>query len=172
MSNNKRSALQSSSDESQNDFSNQKDEEVIKGCPKNGEDWIEFSFVDDDGEPLKNEPYTLILPNNVTQEGTLDSTGSARIEDIASGSCKISFPKRDYEEWELYDENARWLDIFLEDDDGLPVAEADYIVSLPDQTEIKGKLNAKGKARIENIPSESVKVSFPSLHGDEWDVEE
>ena len=63
--------------------------------------WIEFEMVDGDNKPVTGVAYRVTLPDGETvTEGTLDEKGSARIEGIAPGSCKITFPKLDQGAWE------------------------------------------------------------------------
>ena len=62
--------------------------------------WIEIQLVDEDGKPVAGEPYKVTLPDGTVADGTLDNKGSARIEHIDPGSCKVTFPNMDQESWE------------------------------------------------------------------------
>ena len=60
--------------------------------------WIEIQLVDEDGKPVAGEPHRVKL-----REGTVrkvDNKGTARIEHIDPGSCKVTFPNMDQESWE------------------------------------------------------------------------
>ncbi len=57
--------------------------------------WVAFELVDEDGTPISDVRYRVVLPNGEVREGTLDSQGQAIIEDIAKGTCKIFFPDLD-----------------------------------------------------------------------------
>ncbi len=56
-------------------------------------DWIEVELVDEDGHPMRNVAYHLALPDGSVRRGKLDVTGRLRIDGIASGECKLSFPE-------------------------------------------------------------------------------
>lgn len=62
--------------------------------------WIEVEMVDEEGQPVPGEAYSITLPDGSVAEGTLDDKGCARLEAIGSGDCKITFPARDQEAWE------------------------------------------------------------------------
>jgi type VI secretion system secreted protein VgrG len=62
-----------------------------------------------------------------------------------------------------------WIEIKLVDEDGVPVAGEEYLVTLPDgQTVASGTLDDKGKARVENIDPGNCKITFPRLDGRSW----
>ena len=61
-----------------------------------------------------------------------------------------------------------WIGIELKDEEGNPVADESYRVKLPDGTIRTGRLDADGKARIEDVPAGKHQINFPRLHGDEW----
>ena len=61
--------------------------------------WVEIRLVDDEGSPVPNELYRIVLPDGSTVEGTLDWAGCARYEEIDAGSCKVCFPEIDARAW-------------------------------------------------------------------------
>lgn len=62
--------------------------------------WIEVQMLNEAGEPVTGMAYRITLPDGETvAEGTLDEKGSARIEGIEPGSCKVTFPDLDQEAW-------------------------------------------------------------------------
>ena len=61
--------------------------------------WLAFDLADDDGTPMRGEPFTVTLPNGQQLIGALDSKGAVRIEGIDAGTCKVSFPERDKDGW-------------------------------------------------------------------------
>ncbi len=61
--------------------------------------WIEIVLLDQEGVPVADEPYTLVLPDGGTRSGQLDARGFARIEGIVAGVCDVSFPRIDGREW-------------------------------------------------------------------------
>jgi hypothetical protein len=63
--------------------------------------WIEIELMTPEGAPVPNEPYKLTLPDGSVTYGRLDRDGRARIEKLQPGSCKITFPNRDEEVWDV-----------------------------------------------------------------------
>jgi hypothetical protein len=61
--------------------------------------WLALDLADEDGTPMRGEPFTVTLPNGQEVSGTLDATGAVRIEGIDPGTCKVSFPERDKDGW-------------------------------------------------------------------------
>jgi len=64
-------------------------------------DWVEIYLEDETGKPLANEKYELNLSDGSKREGTLDSDGFAREEDIPPGKISYTFP--DLKDSSLYD---------------------------------------------------------------------
>jgi hypothetical protein len=62
--------------------------------------WVEIALVDMEGNPVGGKHYLIKTPSGVVEEGYLDSTGRARLNNIDPGSCTISFPDLDREAWE------------------------------------------------------------------------
>lgn len=62
--------------------------------------WIEIELVGEDNEPVPNEKYVIILPDGNVQEGELDDRGWARVESVAAGDCRVTFPELDKQVWE------------------------------------------------------------------------
>jgi hypothetical protein len=56
-----------------------------------------------------------------------------------------------------------YVEIYLKNPGGEPIADEDYILTLPDGTEIEGKVDSKGYAKVEGIPPGKVSVRFPNL---------
>ena len=57
--------------------------------------WVEFKLINDEG-PIANESYVLTDPGGNKHTGKIDDQGSARIEQIPAGHCKIEFPDLGY----------------------------------------------------------------------------
>lgn len=57
--------------------------------------WVAIALVDQDNQPVSGARYRVTLPDGAVREGRLDAGGSARLEDIHPGNCKISFPDYD-----------------------------------------------------------------------------
>lgn len=56
-----------------------------------------------------------------------------------------------------------FIEIELVDDGGKPVANAAYVIELPDGTQKTGRTDGAGKARITGIDPGTAKVSFPDF---------
>jgi hypothetical protein len=65
-------------------------------------------------------------------------------------------------------EPTAWIAIELVDEDGAPVANADYRIECDDGRVRTGTTDASGKAREEGLHAGNCKVSFPRLDGQEW----
>jgi len=57
--------------------------------------FIEIELLDDQGEPVPNESYFILLPDGSTKSGRLDGEGKARVEGVDPGEAKVSFPDMD-----------------------------------------------------------------------------
>jgi hypothetical protein len=73
--------------------------------PQRNKTWIEIELVDNEGNPVANEPCRLILPDDSIWEGTTDAQGLVRVDFIDHGQCEVCFPNIDLNEWEA-DERA------------------------------------------------------------------
>ncbi|HET8542763.1 MAG TPA: type VI secretion system tip protein TssI/VgrG [Anaeromyxobacter sp.] len=56
------------------------------------EDFVELELVDDEGNPVANEPFELHLANGEVRKGRLDGGGKARVEGVPPGGCRAVFP--------------------------------------------------------------------------------
>ncbi len=55
--------------------------------------FIAIRLVNQNGDPVSNRPYRIVLPDGSVNDGLLDSLGSARISDVSPGGlCRISCP--------------------------------------------------------------------------------
>ena len=62
--------------------------------------WIEIDLVGEDDQPIPNEKYCVILPDNQKIEGRLDKNGWARIESPKIEDCQVTFPDLDALAWD------------------------------------------------------------------------
>lgn len=62
-----------------------------------------------------------------------------------------------------------WVEIVLVGEDGSPVPDERYVVTLPDGEERTGRLDAQGRARIEGIGKGECQVTLPRLDRDAWE---
>ena len=61
-----------------------------------------------------------------------------------------------------------WVGVHLVDDEGKDVPGQRYTIKLPDGTTAEGVTDDEGKAKYEAVQDGSVEISFPDIHGDEW----
>ena len=61
-----------------------------------------------------------------------------------------------------------WVEVRLVDEDGEPVADAEYRIELPDGSVMTGRLDQDGKARFDSIVPGTCKVSFVEIDGGDW----
>lgn len=109
----------------------------------------------DAAESDATEVSTAEARSRQREAGTVDST---QVDPAAADSNP---PPEEVED--------HWIGVELVDEDGKPVPDEPYKVKLPDGTIQSGRLDEKGRARIEGITeSGQAQISFPGLHGDEW----
>ncbi len=65
-----------------------------------------------------------------------------------------------------YEEEIETIEIEFVDDEGIPHANEAYIIKMLDGSEIKGQLDDKGYAKVENVPAGYYKIQFPDLDPD------
>ncbi len=56
-----------------------------------------------------------------------------------------------------------YIELKITDEDGDPIPDLEFILYLPDKSEIKGKLNSEGYAKVDNVPPGKYFVEFPGL---------
>lgn len=71
---------------------------MVKPCDQT-KTWIEFRLVDSDNQPVAGEKYKVRLPDSSLREGTLDSEGKVRFDNIIPGQASICFPDQDEKSW-------------------------------------------------------------------------
>ncbi|HXU67956.1 MAG TPA: PAAR domain-containing protein [Polyangia bacterium] len=54
--------------------------------------WIEIELVDQDGNPVVDQPYEITTSDGKKLAGTTDGKGKARVNWIESGDCQVTFP--------------------------------------------------------------------------------
>jgi hypothetical protein len=55
--------------------------------------WIELEVLDEEGNPLAEEPYEIITGDGRVRTGTLDAMGRTREDGIDPEDCKVRFPR-------------------------------------------------------------------------------
>ena len=61
-----------------------------------------------------------------------------------------------------------WIELELVDEDGVAISGVEYLVVASDGQEHRGMTDAKGAARLQNIPQGQCKISFPELDKHDW----
>jgi hypothetical protein len=71
------------------------------GPPLRKSSWVEINLLDAAGEPVAAERYKIKLPDASIQEGSLDTHGHVEFYSINAGSCEVSFPNLEDDDWYL-----------------------------------------------------------------------
>ena len=72
----------------------------MQDCPlQKKKTWIAIELVGEDDKPIPGACYRIILPDGTSEEGTLDSAGRTRVDDIDPGTCVVTFPDLDQDAW-------------------------------------------------------------------------
>lgn len=61
--------------------------------------WISIQLVDDKKAPVVGVAYEIVRGTGVIASGRLDEHGSAFVDGISDGDCKVRFPDLDASEW-------------------------------------------------------------------------
>ena len=69
--------------------------------------WIGIVLKDEDGKPVANEAFRVKLPNGETNAGFLDGNGAARLDFADGGTCQVSFPNIDGDDWQFVGSSAQ-----------------------------------------------------------------
>ena len=64
--------------------------------------WIVIELVDLNEKPVVGAKYLVTASDDKEHDGTLDADGRARIEPIAAGTAKITFPEYDRTSWDWW----------------------------------------------------------------------
>ncbi|HEY7771930.1 MAG TPA: hypothetical protein VIC26_02025, partial [Marinagarivorans sp.] len=136
--------------------------------------YIEIQLLDDQGEPVANEPYWIKDPEGNEHTGTTDASGKARVDGIRNGSCQVAFPEIEGSGIQQCsagvdcctpaeaEQEVVWAEFTLEDDDGNPIADEDFILTCPEGNEHSGTTGADGSAKVEGIQAGVCSIVFPN----------
>ena len=154
-------------------------QETPKAEPKT---WIAIELVDEEGKPVANERYWILLPDGSVREGRLDTQGRAHVGDLDPGECDVRFPDLDNDAVASPGEPARprgrvlpkrpkktWVEIELIGMDGTPIPDERYRIELATGEVHEGVLDGRGRARVDGIDPGTAKVTFPALDGEAWE---
>src|SRR4051812_23630481 len=78
-------------------FADQPSADPVKPCGK--KTWVAIELTDRQGRPVPNVGYRIELPDGRRVEGKLDGMGTAGVNGIDPGNCKITFPELDAKSW-------------------------------------------------------------------------
>lgn len=73
---------------------------TVQACPLSQKAWVEVRLVDMEGNPVGSVQYRIKDPDGNVKEGKLSKDGSVRLEGLHAGTCLISFPELDQDNWE------------------------------------------------------------------------
>jgi hypothetical protein len=62
--------------------------------------WVEIELVGEDGQGIADEPYLIIAPDGSEHRGRTDANGTARVDAIPGGACRVSFTALDQDAWQ------------------------------------------------------------------------
>jgi len=72
----------------------------LKELPKKIEKGnLSFTLKDEDGNPISDVKYEVSLPSGGIRKGVTDKEGKVKLTGIDPGTCKVSFPDLDADEW-------------------------------------------------------------------------
>lgn len=141
-------------------------------------DWIEIELKDMGESPIPDEEYILYLADGTKKQGRLNKMGYAREDNVSPGQFKVGFPNLFLGE-ECLDKAScvkavraatgrnqviriekpiLYLQRFYHDD--TPVEGAAFEVELENGQIIKGNLNEKGEAQVEDFRSKPLRVRY------------
>jgi hypothetical protein len=63
---------------------------------------------------------------------------------------------------------SHWIEIELVGEDGVGIANEEYLIVAPDNVEYRGTTDAAGIARVDGIVKGVCKVNFPKRDGESW----
>lgn len=61
--------------------------------------WLELEMVNEQDQPLADEPFIVRLPDATVRKGKLDADGYARVTNLPEGEVEVSFPRLDADAW-------------------------------------------------------------------------
>lgn len=66
-----------------------------------GSDWVQISLRNADGSPAAGEQYAVTFSNGRVSTGRLDARGQARVQDVAAGDVRVTFPRLAPGTWQI-----------------------------------------------------------------------
>lgn len=76
------------------------DPDSVSGCADSELTWIEIVLQSEAGDPVPDEEYFVTASDGSEHSGNLDENGFARVDQIPPGTCQVSFPLLEDDEWD------------------------------------------------------------------------
>ncbi len=131
--------------------------------------WVEVLVVDENDQPVSDEPYRLVLTDGSIREGVLGPDGRVRVDGIPEGTCRFSLPDRHNNYSEPVTAETAWVDIQCVDENDQPVSGEPYQLVLPDGRTQEGTLDEEGRVRVENIRAGNCQFTLTERRGVDWE---
>ncbi|MGH1345949.1 MAG: Ig-like domain-containing protein [Nannocystales bacterium] len=126
--------------------------------PRTG--FVDIALFEQDGASVANEPYRIISPDFEEFRGTLDDDGRAHHDPVAYGVCRVSFPHIDKGDWVARPgppaPELPFVDVVVTDEEGQPVAGAQWEFELPGGAAESGTTDASGRIFIPDLEFASI----------------
>lgn len=130
--------------------------------------WVEIVLLDERGRPQAGERYRVTAADGQVWEGHLDGDGFARVQGVDPGDCTVVFPRRDRDDFfPEEEEDPEWIEIQLLRDDGVPQAGARFVAAFDNGVTREGRLDARGRVRIQGELGAHCDVRFPDFDGED-----
>ena len=69
--------------------------------PSTPKTFIELTLVDSNDKPVSFAAYVFTASDSAVYAGTLDADGHVRVDDVALGTCKVTFPGLHSDDWSV-----------------------------------------------------------------------
>ncbi len=124
----------------------------------------------DEGEPVHrlSEDQVLERIYHMFRKGRLHVCGQRPIWSVVDSDRRQETGEPPPEQKVPEKTEKTWIEIELVDDNGEPVAGEKYRIVLPGGTVREGRLDARGRARLDELDPGNCEVSFPDRDGREW----
>ncbi|QRK04076.1 type VI secretion system tip protein VgrG [Archangium violaceum] len=102
----------------------------------------------------------------ITLDGSAVTAKGGKVKLLGAGSVSgRSVKNKDIEELPDADPKKPHMEFELKDEEGKPLKDVEFEIELEDGTKKSGKVDANGRARVENVPPGKYWISFPKLDG-------
>jgi N-acetylmuramoyl-L-alanine amidase len=118
--------------------------------------WIAFRLIDDQGQPIAGQTFTLTDPEGAVRTGATDLAGEARLEPTPGGSHVFAIPEPGHGEVE----ETQWIDVELVDEGGHSVVGAEYELQVDGVGVRRGRSNAGGHVHEDGLPLGEIDLVF------------